>query len=176
MKENRINLIVLAAMFLSIGFILPIFTNQIKEIGDTLLPMHIPVMLCGLICGGKYGFCVGLILPLLRGVIFGMPPLYPNAIWMSIELAVYGLVIGFLYSRLNFKNVKGIYISLIISMISGRIAWGISKAILLGLGGKSFTVSMFITGGFIDAIPGIILQLIIIPSVMVLLNKRKILK
>lgn len=175
-KKYELNNMVLAAMFLSIGIILPLLTSQIKEIGDTLLPMHIPVMLCGFICGWKYGFSIGMVLPLIRGAVFGMPPLYPNAIWMAIELAVYGFVIGFLYFRLNLKNVKGVYISLLSAMILGRIAWGISKAVLLGLGGKAFTISMFISGGFIDAVPGIILQLILIPSIIAILNKRRMLK
>lgn len=174
--KHQINKITLAAIFLSLGFVLPIFTSQIKEIGDTLLPMHIPVLLCGLICGGKYGFFVGLILPLLRGFVFGMPPLYPNAVWMSIELATYGFFIGFLYFRIKSKNTKGVYISLLSAMIAGRVTWGISKAVLLGLNGKAFTVSMFITGGFIDAVPGIILQLILIPLIMELINKRGIIK
>jgi len=174
-KPKHIN-VVLSAMFLSIGFVLPIFTSQIKEIGDTLLPMHIPVMLCGLICGAKYGLFVGLLLPLLRSLVFGMPPIYPNAIWIAIELATYGLVIGFLYYRMKNKSLKGIYISLISAMLSGRIVWGISKAVLLGIGDKTFTISMFIAGGFIDAIPGIILQLVIIPSIMTILNKRRMLK
>ena len=86
---------VLSAMFLALGMILPLLTMQIKEIGDTLLPMHIPVMLCGLICGYNYGFVVGLILPFLRSVIWGMPPIYPNAVWMALELCTYGFVIGY---------------------------------------------------------------------------------
>ncbi len=175
-KKYEINNIILAAMFLSIGFVLPMFTSQIKEIGDTLLPMHIPVMLCGLICGKKYGFCVGFILPLLRGFVFGMPPIYPNAVWMAIELLTYGFVIGFMYSRMKSKKLLGVYISLFTAMIAGRLAWGISKAILLGFNHKLFTVSMFIAGGFIDAIPGIILQLVLIPAIMTILNKRRILK
>lgn len=174
--KHELNKIVLAAMFLSIGMILPLITSQIKEIGDTLLPMHIPVMLCGFICGWKYGFFIGMVLPLIRGVVFGMPPIYPNAIWMAIELSVYGFVIGFLYVKLNLKNVKGIYISLLSAMILGRIAWGISKAVLLGVSNKAFTISMFISGGFIDALPGIILQLILIPSIISILNKKGILK
>lgn len=174
--KKRIDKMVLAAMFLGIGFVLPMLTSQIKEIGDTLLPMHLPVMLCGLICGAKYGLSVGMILPLFRGVVFGMPPLYPNAVWMAIELATYGFVIGFLYSRINQKNLKGVYISLVAAMIVGRIAWGISKAVLLGLNHKEFTVPMFIAGGFVDAIPGIILQLVLIPLIMIVLNKRRLLK
>ena len=172
MKKFKTKKLVLAAMFLSIGFVLPLLTGQIKEIGDTLLPMHIPVMLCGLICGEKYGFSVGIILPFLRSVVFGMPPIYPNAVWMAIELATYGFVIGLMYSKMNFKNTKGVYISLISAMLIGRIAWGISKAILLGVGGKAFTISMFLVGGFADAVLGIILQLILIPFIMSILNKR----
>lgn len=175
-NKDTIKKTVLAAMFLSIGFVLPIFTSQIKEIGDTLLPMHIPVMLCGLICGWKYGLCVGLILPLFRGFVFGMPPIYPNAVWMAIELATYGFVIGFLYYRLNNKNIGGVYISLVSAMLFGRIAWGIAKAVLLGAGGKAFTISMFIAGGFVDAIPGIIIQLVLIPLIMEVLNRKGILK
>ena len=171
-KRFKTKKLVLAAMFLSIGFVLPLLTGQIKEIGDTLLPMHIPVMLCGLICGEKYGFAIGIILPFLRSVVFGMPPIYPNAVWMAIELATYGFVIGLMYSKMNFKNTKGVYISLISAMLIGRIAWGISKAILLGVGGKAFTISMFLVGGFADAVLGIILQLILIPFIMAILNKR----
>ncbi len=176
MEKHELKNVALAAMFLSIGFVLPMFTSQIKEIGDTLLPMHIPVMLCGLICGAKYGFFVGMILPMFRSVVFGMPPIYPNAVWMAIELATYGFVIGFIYYKLKFKSIKGVYISLVSAMLIGRIAWGVSKAILLGIGDNAFTISMFITGGFIDALPGIILQLILIPSIMMILNKRRILK
>ena len=169
---KKIKKIVLSGIFLSIGFCLPMLTSQIKEIGDTLLPMHIPVMLCGLICGGHYGFLIGLILPFLRSLFFGMPPIYPNALWMATELATYGLVIGLIYSLFKNKNLKSIYISLISAMLSGRIVWGIAKTILMGIGSKSFTFALFITGGFIDALPGIILQLILIPLIMKIIIKK----
>lgn len=170
-KRKEIINLVLAALFLSVGLVLPLLTSQIKEIGDTLLPMHIPVLLCGLICNEKYGFCVGLILPFLRSVTFGMPPIYPNAVWMAVELATYGFVVGFMYFKLHRKNIFGIYISLITAMLLGRVAWGIAKTILLGLNGKPFSFSLFITGGFIDAVPGIILQLILIPPIVQIVTK-----
>ena len=137
--------------------------------------MHLPIILCGLICGWEYGLSVGLITPLLRGVIFGMPPIYPNAIWMALELCAYGFIIGILYSKKKRFSIGYLYFSLITAMIGGRIVWGIAKAILLGVGKKTFTINMFIMGGFIDAIPGIIIQLILIPSIMALyehLRKR----
>lgn len=160
-------------MFLALGIILPIFTMQIKEIGDTLLPMHLPIMLCGLICGKYYGFCIGLILPFLRSFMFSMPPLYPNAVWMALELAAYGFAIGTVYALFKSKNTLSVYISLISAMVAGRIVWGIAKTLLLGLGGKAFTFAAFIAGGFIDAVPGIALQLILIPLIFNIVNKTR---
>ena len=163
---------VLAAVFLAIGMVLPFLTGQIKEIGDSLLPMHLPIMLCGIICGGKYGLVVGLILPVLRSVCFSMPPLYPNSIWMALELGAYGFVIGIMYLRLKNMGVKGVIISLVSAMIAGRIVWGISKALLLGMGGKKFLIGMFFAQGFVDAFPGIVLQFVLIPSIVYILEKR----
>ena len=173
MIKRNFKKVIFSAIFISIGLVLPLFTAQIKEIGDTLLPMHIPVMLCGLICGPQYGLAVGLVLPVLRAVLFSMPPLYPNSIWMSFELAAYGFVIGLLYLRSKEKSTKYLYFCLITAMISGRIVWGIAKIILLGIGGKMFTLRAFVAGGLLDAIPGIILQLILIPSIMSVINRTK---
>ncbi len=161
----------LSAMFLSIGLVLPLFTAQIKEIGDTLLPMHLPVMLCGLVCGAPFGALVGFIMPFMRSLIFAMPPIYPNAVWMACEMAVYGFMIGFVYSKLKNKNLLSIYISLVAAQISGRIVWGIVKALLLGAAGKNFTFALFLTGGFVDAVPGILLQLVLVPLIMTIINK-----
>ena len=174
MQNEKLRKIIYSALFLALGMVLPIITGQIKEIGDTLLPMHLPVMLCGLICGYKYGFVVGLILPFARSLTFGMPPLYPNAIWMAVELATYGLVIGFIYNSREKHSNKHLFFSLICGMIAGRITWGIAKAILLGIGGKLFTIGAFITGGFIDSLPGIIVQLVLIPVIMTLIDSATI--
>ena len=164
--------VVISAMFLAIGVALPFLTGQIKEIGDSLLPMHFPVMICGLILGGGWGLAVGAILPFLRAIIAGMPPIYPNAVWMSLELATYGFVVGILYFKFFKKQLWWLYSSMFISMMSGRVVWGVAKTILLGLGDKPFTFEAFIMGGFIDALPGIILQLIIIPVIVKLISKK----
>jgi len=168
MKTKRL---VTAALFLAVGMVLPLLTGQLKQLGNALLPMHLPVMLCGLICGARYGLSVGMILPLFRGVMFGMPPLYPNAVYMSLELLCYALVIGFLYKKLENRGIAGVYASLVTAQISGRIVWGISKVILLGIGKNGFTFMAFITGGFVDALPGIALQLVLIPFIVVLYQK-----
>ena len=93
LSNNETQKLCFAAMFLALGMVLPFLTGQIKEIGDSLLPMHLPILLCGIICGWKYGISVGFILPFLRSVCFGMPPLYPQAVYYAIELATYGFVI-----------------------------------------------------------------------------------
>lgn len=162
----RLKETVLSAMFLAIGIILPVFMLQIKEIGDSLLPMHIPVLLCGFICGPLYGMSVGALLPVVKALLFSVPPLYPNSIWMALELAAYGFIAGLLYSRKKSCKIGYLYFCLVSAMLGGRIAWGLSKAMLLGLGGKPFTFYAFLAGGFIDALPGIIIQLILIPTIV----------
>ena len=164
--NKRAQKLVLAGLLLALGTVLPFITLQIKEIGDSLLPMHLPIMLCGIFCGWKYGLICGLLLPFLRSICFGMPPVYPNAVWMALELAAYGFSVAVLYENIFKKRFLCVYPSLIISMIFGRIIWGLSKAVLLGLAGKVFTIGMFFAQGFADAVPGIVLQLILIPFIV----------
>lgn len=172
-NKNLINLL-LSAMFLSMGLVLPFLTGQIQQIGNMLLPMHIPVFLCGLICGWQYGLTVGLILPLMRSFLFAMPVLYPSAIAMSFELAVYGFLAGLLFEKAKWQCVRSLYRCLITAMVSGRVVWGMVMLFLLGVKGELFTFEAFIAGSIINAIPGIILQLIIIPAVMLVLDRTHI--
>lgn len=167
MKNIHLRKLGLSAMFISIGIILPFFTGQIREIGNMLLPMHIPVFICAFVCDWKYGAAVGMLLPILRSFMFGMPVLYPVAVAMSVELATYGLVCGLVYCILKRQNIKAIYVSMIIAMICGRIMWGIAEVILLGMSDSTFTFQMFIAGAFLNAIPGIILQLILVPIAVI---------
>ena len=167
----RVQNLALSAMFMAIGLVLPFLTGQIPQIGSMLLPMHIPVFLCGLICGGPWGALVGLILPLLRSVLFGMPPLFPTAIAMCFELMTYGFVAGFLYSRSRWQCVIALYRSMIASMVAGRLVWGAAQIVLLGLSGNAFTLQAFMAGALLNAIPGIVLQLLLIPAIMVALNR-----
>lgn len=157
-------------MFLAVGIILPFFTGQIPQIGNLLLPMHFTVFLCTYICGWQYGTSVGFTLPLLRSFLFGAPILYPNAIAMSLELCVYGLVAGLLYQAIKHKNLLTIYASMITAMISGRVTWGLMQLFLLKVKSEAFTFQMFISAAFINALPGIVLQLILIPTIISVLN------
>lgn len=176
MKRSDIYRLVLAALFLAVGIVLPFLTMQVKEIGNMLLPMHLPVFLCGLICGWKYGLCVGAILPVMRSLMFGMPALYPSAVAMAFELATYGLAVGLVFVLLRQRNLLTLYASLLIAMVAGRAVWGCVTAILLGASGSAFTFSAFLAGALLNAIPGIILQLILIPSVMLILGRLRVVR
>ena len=148
---------------------------EIPIIGNTFLPMHIPVILCGFICGGPYGLIVGVSVPLLRSVLFGMPALFPNAVAMTFELGTYGLVTGVLYKRFN-KKAFGIYSSLICAMLVGRIVWGVVSIVLYSMLGNTFTWKIFVMQGFLNAIPGIIIQLILIPMIVYRLKKANVMR
>lgn len=162
----------LSALFIALGIVLPFFTGQVPHFGNMLLPMHIPVLLCGFVCGSPYGMLVGGIIPLLRSLLFGRPILLPTAIAMAVELATYGAVTGLLYRRL--KNHKlGIYLSLLCAMLAGRVTWGLTSLILYRILGNPFTWEIFAAEAFVNAIPGIIVQLVLIPAVLYLLKKAK---
>ena len=171
MDVKKIQKLVLAAMFLAIGHVLPFFTGQIPQVGKMLLPMHIPVLLCGLICGGQYGLIVGFVLPIMRSAIWGMPLMYPNAVAMAFELAAYGGMIGFLFQKARWQCVLSLYRCMLIAMVGGRVVWGIVMMFLLGVGTGGFTFEAFFAGAFLDAIPGIILQLVVVPCVMLALDR-----
>ena len=173
-KTEKTRLLVLSGLFLAVGVVLPSFTGSIKEIGDSLLPMHLVIMLCGIVCGWKYALPAGLAMPFLRAALFSMPPIYPNAVWMSLELATYGTVIGALYARRRRYSRLYLLLCLVCAMIAGRIVWGAAKAVLLGMADKPFGWQAFAVGGFLDAIPGLILQFILIPVTVELLERARL--
>ncbi len=172
-NKNRLQKMVLSALFLALAYVLPFLTGQIREIGSMLCPLHIPVILCGFICGWPWGLAVGFIAPLFRSLTLGMPHLFPSAVCMAFELAAYGAISGLMHKILPPKKAY-IYCSLIISMIIGRLVWGATMFICLGIKGGTFTFAAFIAGAFTNAIPGIIIQIILIPILVMLLNNRKL--
>ena len=170
MSSLQIRKLTYAALFLAIAMVLPFITGQIPEIGSMLCPMHIPALLCGFLCGWPWGLAVGFIAPLLRSVIFGMPAMFPSAVSMAFELAVYGGLAGLLYRRL--PETRGrVYIVLVLSMIAGRVVWGIARLLLAGLSGSSFTWALFIAGAVTNAIPGILLHLVLIPALVIVMER-----
>lgn len=163
----------LAAMFLGLAFALPFLTGQIPAIGSMLCPMHIPALLCGFICGWPWGLAVGFLAPLLRSLALGMPPLFPTAVCMALELAAYGAVSGWMHQLLPRKR-RYLYCALLVAMIAGRAAWGAAMFVCMGISGGSFTFAAFLTGAFVKTIPGMIVQIALIPIIVGALDHSNI--
>lgn len=164
-----------SAMFLALALLLPFLTSQIKTLGVALCPMHLPVILCGFVCGPYWGMAVGASAPLLRAVMFGSPALFPNAVAMAFELAVYAFIAGLLYKKLQ-KNVFMYYVSLITAMVGGRLAWAVVMFLLIFAGQASGSIGFGLvwTSTVLNCIPGIILQLIAIPLIVNVLKKNRL--
>ncbi len=164
--------LIFTSLAIAVGIILPFAFHMIPNGGRIFLPMHIPVLLCGLICSWKFGIICGIITPLLSSLFTGMPNMavLPS---MLIELAVYGLMTGIFTSVLNIKNrYLNILFSLIGAMICGRIVAGLMNSILFQVG--SYSAQIWISSSFITAIPGIIIQISVIPALVFSLEKAKI--
>lgn len=173
MKKNPVLKLVYAAICLALCMILPFLTGQIPEIGSALCPMHIPVLLAGFLCGPWWALAVGAIAPLLRFALFSMPPIFPTGFAMCFELSVYGMISGLLYARLP-KKALSIYSSLICAMLCGRVVWGIVMVALTLGGATEFSWAAFAAGAFINAIPGIVLHILLIPVIVIALKKAKL--
>ncbi len=159
-----------AAVCLALCMVLPFLTGQIPQIGSALSPMHIPVLLAGFLCGPWWAAAVGAVAPLLRFALFGMPPIFPTGVAMCFELAGYGLVSGLLYRKLPKKAVN-VYVSLLTAMLAGRVVWGIVRVLLSGVAGEPFTWAAFMAGAFVNAVPGIIIHILLIPGIVIALRK-----
>lgn len=172
-NQNKLFKMILAALFLALSYVMPFLTGQIPEIGAMLCPMHIPVLLCGFVCGWPWGLAVGFVAPLFRSLTLGMPTLFPKAICMAFELAAYGAFSGLMHKLLP-KKRPYIYCSLLISMIVGRLVWGAAMLICTGINGSGFTLAAFFAGAVTNAIPGIIVQIVLIPILVMVLDTKAI--
>ena len=152
----------ISACLLALALVLPFATFNTPQVGKVLCLMHLPVLLCGFFCGPIYGGAVGAVAPILRSVLFSQPKIYPDAPGMCVELMLYGVTAGLLYMLLP-KKKPSIYVSLIVAMLVGRLGWGITRAIFLGIWNTKFSWQIFFMSGFVNAMPGIILQIVFIP-------------
>ena len=175
MKNKTIRNLTVAAMLLALCFVLPLITGHVPKVGNMLSPMHIPVLLCGFVCGWQYGLVLGFLAPLLRSLLVGMPPMFPNAVAMAFELAAYGALTGVFY-RLLPKKIPYIYLSLVLSMLLGRVVWGAARWTLAGVAQTEFPFSAFLSGAFTTAAPGIVLHLLLIPPIVIALRKAKLME
>lgn len=172
-KSFDIRSIVYAAVCLALCMVLPMLTGNIPEIGRKLSPMHFPVLLCGFIAGPVWGCVVGGIAPLMRNLMFGAPILYPDAIRMTAELAIYGLSAGLFYRYLPRKPF-GIYVSLLSAQFFGRLAWGL-MAYFISVFDKNheFFVEMVMTATISGSLLGIGIQLLLIPPVVYAMQRAR---
>ena len=174
MKTSKVKKMVASALLLAIGLMLPFLTGQIPQLGSMLLPLHLPVLICGFVCGWHWGLAVGFVLPLFRSLIFGMPPLIPTALAMAFELAAYGAVSGLLYQKLP-KKPANVYLALFAAMLAGRVLWGlVSLPIYALFTDRAFALAVFWTDGFVKAWPGMLLQAALVPVVVFALEKAKL--
>ena len=166
---NKTRKLTLTAMCLALGVILPQAFHMIPNAGNIFLPMHIPVLICGFICGPFYGLTVGIITPCLSHIIFSMPPAMMLG-QMIVELGVYGLCTGLFNQIITINNeLLKYYLVLIISMVVGRITYGICNALLFKAG--NYSLSIWLSAAFIKGLPGIIIQLVLIPTIVKTIKK-----
>lgn len=178
-RKSSLNRLMITAVLLALGMVLPFLTGQIPAIGQAISPLHIPVFICGLTCGWAWGAALGVVLPLLRSVVFGMPPLVAVAIPMAFELAVYGAVCGLMYPMMRKalkmdNHLPAMLVALLIAMVAGRLVGGAAKAVVMGLTGGSFGFQAFVTSYFVSTAVGALIHLILVPVVTLALEKAKL--
>ena len=168
MKLSNIKRMTLTALSVALCVVLPMAFHMIPNAGSVMLPMHIPVLLCGLVCGWQYGMLCGILGPLVSSVLTGMPPaaVLPG---MMVECAMYGSVGGLMMERIRTGCLyRDLYVSLPVAMLAGRVISGVVKALIL-TPGLSFTA--WATASFVTALPGILVQLILLPNLIVALTR-----
>jgi riboflavin transporter FmnP len=161
-ERNNTKRLVIAGLLLAIGIIVPTIFHTTGLPGTTFLPMHIPVLLGGFLLPPHLAVLLGMLTPILNSLITGMPALFPMVIIMIFELGVYGLVASVLYRKLRIPSI----ISLIVSMIAGRIMVGIVIFVLAAFFSIQLDPMTFIIGGVTTGLPGIIIQLVLIPTLI----------
>lgn len=172
MKLSYAKRIVLSAVCMALCVVLPMAFHSFPNGGSIFLPMHIPVLLCGMMCSWPYGLMCGLLGPALSSLITGMPPaaMLPS---MMLECAVYGGVSGGMMCLVRTKKTwLDLYISMITAMILGRVVAGLAKAWIFSPGTAPFA---WVTTSLVTGIPGICLQLVLLPILIVALTQAKLL-
>lgn len=161
-----------SALFLALALLIPQLFHQIgyMQAGETLLPMHLPIFLSGLLLGPTYGGIVGAIAPVLSYLLTGMPPL-PVTVVMSVELAVYGLVTGLCQKQVWSKQTYGIYLSMLLAMLAGRLAKMVAIFFALHLFGIQLGGVLTVLTATVAGVPGVILQFLLIPFIVIKLER-----
>ncbi len=182
-SQKKTYSLVITAMLLAVGLVLPFITGNIQAIAKIISPLHIPVLICGLCCGWKWGLGLGIVLPLLRGLLFGIPVFPTSALPMAFELGAYGLLTGLFYPLLlkvfkSKNHLPAMLCALIISMVLGRFVGGAAKALFISVGviGSSspYTFSTFFASYFVSTAVGALIHIVLVPAVVLALEKAKL--
>ena len=171
-KMSAVKKSIITAVCIALCVVLPQAFHAIPNAGSIYLPMHIPVLLCGLICGWPYGLLCGLAGPALSALITGMPPaaVLPGRM---VECGVYGLTAGLLMQLVRTKRLYAdLYISLVAAMLLGRVVSGAAKALIFSAG--SYSMASWVAGSFVTALPGIIIQLALLPGIVYALMRARL--
>lgn len=161
-KKVTIKELVLSGLLLASGIVLPMIFHLFSMTGPIALPMHIPVLIGGFLLPPQLALSLGVITPLVSGLLTGMPVMFPMSIIMAFELGLYGLTASLVTRKLRLSPI----ISLIISMIVGRIVAGLTVAVLVQLFSIKMNPILYVKGAVITGLPGIAIQLIFIPSLI----------
>ena len=163
----------LCAVCIALCYVLPIAFHSVG-LGSILSPMHIPVLLCGLICGGGAGLLCGLVGPVLSSLLSGMPPML-MLVRMIPELCVYGLVAGVVMKHLHTgSNAKDVYISMIVAMVAGRIVGGIATAVFFAVTSGVYSLALWFASYFVESVPAIAIHLVLVPILVFSLQKARL--
>ena len=174
-KMSSVKKASISALCIALCYALPVAFHAFA-LGSTISPIHIPVFICGLICGPAYGAFCGIAGPIISSMLTGMPTI-TNMISMVPELVVYGLVSGFLMKIIHTRNlIVDIYASMIPAMLLGRIVGGLASASFYSSlsSGEHYTMALWFTAYFVGTLPGLVLQLLVIPTLIVALSKAKL--
>lgn len=168
-KMSVVKKSIITAVCIALCYVVPLLFHGVQNAGRVFLPMHLPVFLCGLICGWQYGLLCGLAGPALSSLLTSMPPaaMLPS---MMLELAVYGCVSGLMMRFIRTKNAYAdLYISLIAALLCGRVVAGLMQALIFSKGAYSMTA--WVSGYVVTSWPGTLIQLVLLPSVVFALMK-----
>ncbi len=168
-SRNSLYNMILTALFIALAIVLPtIISANSPDLARTLCPMHIPIFICGAVCGWQWGMMAGVISPLLRSVLFSAPILYPNAVAMAFELSAYAVIIALMLRLLagKLERLASVYVSMVVAMIFGRLVFAMAKFALLGIDGQAYTWSLFMSEAVLSAGPAIVLQFAVIPPIV----------
>lgn len=172
MRMSYVKKLVFTAVCAALCVVLPMAFHTVQNAGQIFLPMHIPVLLCGLMCGWPFGLVCGLLGPALSSLLTSMPPIamLPS---MLLECAAYGCVTGLMMRFVRTKHpTADLYISMITAMVAGRVLAGLAKSLIFSPGTAPFA---WVTTSLVTGIPGILIQLALIPLVVFALTKAKLL-